>query len=177
MAAFAINRALHDRVRRHLHGHIEHVGFFLADFGAVTRTFVLREWRAIPPEGFEYQGAYHVSLTDEMKTDVIRWAWDAGASLVEAHSHIGFERAKFSPSDLWGFREWVPHLFWRLRARPYAALVVAGDTFDALAWIEAADSPEQVERVDIDDGTLLVATGRTLGELDENEDDERYEVA
>jgi len=177
MAAFAITRALHDQVRRHMRGRIEQVGFFLADFDAATRTFVLREWRAIPSEGFEYQGGYHVTLTDEMKTEVIRWAWDAGACLVEAHSHGYFGRAKFSPSDLWGFREWVPHLFWRLRARPYAALVAAGDTFDALAWIEAADKPEQVGRIELDDGRVLMATGRTLSELGEDEGYEEYEVA
>jgi hypothetical protein len=177
MADFAISRALYDEVRVHLRGSIEQVGFFLADFEDATRTFVLREWRAIPPEGFECQSAHHVTLTDEMKTEVIRWAWDAGASLVEAHSHGDFGRAKFSPSDLWGFREWVPHLLWRLRARPYAALVAAGDTFDALAWIEAADTPEQVGRIQLDDRTVLAATGRTLTELGEDEDHKEYGVA
>lgn len=112
-----------------------------------------------------------------MKTEVIKWAWNAGASLVEAHSHSDLGRAKFSSSDLWGFREWVPHLFWRLRARPYAALVTAGDTFDALAWIEAADNPEQVERIEVDDEAVLMATGRTLTELREDDDYARFEVA
>ncbi len=173
MATFAITRPLYDKVRGHLRGRVEQVGFFLAEFDAATRTFVLRDWRAIPPEGFEYQSTYHVTLTDEMKTEVIRWAWDAGACLVEAHSHADVGRAKLSPSDLWGFRDWVPHLFWRLRGRPYAALVTTGDTFDALAWVEAADQPEQVERIALNDGSFLVATARTLAALGNDE----YEVA
>jgi hypothetical protein len=177
MTAFAATRMLYDEARGHLRGRIEQVGFFLADFDAARRTLVLREWCAIPPEGFEYQSEYHVTLTDEMKIDVIRWAWNAGACLVEAHSHGDFGRAKFSPSDLWGFRDWVPHLFWRLRARPYAALVTTGATFDALAWVEAADHPEQVELVELDDGTVLVATGRTLTELGEDADYGEDEVA
>jgi hypothetical protein len=176
VATFAMPRALHDQVRRDLRGRVEQVGFFLADFDAPRRTFVLREWRAIPPDGFEHQTPHHVTLTDEMKAEVIRWAWEAGASLVEAHSHGDFGCAKFSPSDLWGFREWVPHLFWRLRARPYAALVVTAEAFDALAWIERADNPEQVERAELDDGTILEATRRTLSE-GEDEDYEAYEVA
>lgn len=177
MPAFAITRPLYDEVHRHLRGRIEQVGFFLADFDAATGKFVLGEWRPIPPEGFEYQSAYHVTLTDDMKTEVIRWAWDARACLVEAHSHADFGRAKFSPSDVMGFAQWVPHLFWRLRRRPYAALVTAGGTFDALAWIEAADKPEEIERIELDDGTVLVATGRTLNEPGDDEDYEQYEVA
>jgi hypothetical protein len=177
VAAFAVSSALYDQVRLHLQGRIEQVGFFLADFDGATRTFVLREWRAIPPEGFEYQSAYHVTLTDEMKTDVIRWASDAGASLVEAHSHADFGRARFSPSDLWGFREWVPHLFWRLRARPYAALVTAGGSFDALAWMDGPDKPEQVERIQLDDGTVVMPTRQTLAEIREDEVSEEDEVA
>jgi hypothetical protein len=167
VAAFAITRPLYNEARAHLRGRVEQVGFFLAEFDATTGTFVLREWRAIPPEGFEYQSAYHVTLNDEMKTEVIRWAWDAR----------DFGRAKFSPSDLWGFRDWVPHLFWRLRCRPYAALVTTGDTFDALAWIETPDQPEQVERIDLDDGIALVATARTLNEVGDDEPDHEFEVA
>lgn len=169
MAAIAISRALYDDLRLHLRGHVEQVGFFLADFDAETKTFVLREWRAIPPEGFEYQGAYHITLTDEMKTEVIQWAWDADACLVEAHSHKNSGPAKFSPSDFWGFRDWVPHLFWRLRRRPYAALVIAGESFDALAWIDSADEPEQAEHIELDDGTVFRATARTLIERHDDE--------
>ena len=73
--------------------------------------------------------------------------------------------------DLTG--DWVPHLFWRLRRRPYAALVTAGDTFDALAWVEAADLPEQTERIELDDGGVLVATACTLAALG----DDKLDVA
>lgn len=167
MATFSLRPELYEEVRDHLHGRIEQVGFFRATFDPETRTFNLYEWRAIPPDGFEYQGAFHVSLTDEAKAEMIKWAWDARACLVEAHSHSDSGPAEFSPSDLWGFRDWVPHLFWRLRRRPYGALVTAADSFDALAWVEAPDAPEQVERIELDDGRVLVATGRTLAEVRE----------
>jgi len=165
MASFAVTRELYDQACAHLRGPVEQVGFFLADFDSGSRRFVLREWRSIPPDGFEYQGAHHVTLTDETKTEIIRWAWGKRASLVEAHSHLGLDPAEFSPSDLRGFREWVPHLFWRLRRSPYAALVTADQTFDALAWVETAERPEQVDRLELDDGTVLTPTKRTLSEL------------
>ena len=177
MAAFSLSSELYDEVSCHLQGRIEQVGFFRATFDAETRTFNLYEWCAIPPEGFEYQGAYHVSLTDEARAEAIKWAWDARACLVEAHSHSDPGPAEFSPSDLWGFRDWVPHLFWRLRQRPYGALVTAGDSFDALAWLEAPDRPESVERIELDDGSVLVATGRTLAGVRENDREQELGAA
>jgi hypothetical protein len=58
----------------------------------------------------------------------------------------------------------VPHLWWRLRGRPYGALVTAGKTFDALAWVDGPNDVEQIERLDIEGGDTLLATGRTLRE-------------
>jgi hypothetical protein len=177
MAAFTATRVLWDEARAHLQGYVEQVGFFLAEFDVTTRTFALRDWRPIPPEGFEYQNAYHVTLTDEARIEVIQWATRAEACLVEAHSHGDWGRAQFSPSDLWGFCDWVPQLFWRLRRRPYAALVTAGDTFDALAWVEAADRPEQVDHIQLGDGTVLLATARTLGAANFDDAEGGEEVA
>jgi hypothetical protein len=162
VVAFRISRALYDEAHADLLGGVEHVGFFLADLDPPTHTFLVREWRSVPATGFEYQSAFHVTLTDEMKTEAIRWAWQARASLIEAHSHGDLLLPEFSPSDVRGLRDWVPHLFWRLRRRPYAAIVTAGDEFDGLAWISGPDQPEQVEQIEIDDGSILVASRRTL---------------
>src|SRR4051812_29383543 len=97
----------------------EQVGFFLASFEDRRQVFNLSEWWAVPPEGYEYQTNYHVTLTDEAQNEAIRWAWNSKACLVEVHSHGPLEPAQFSPSDLSGFVEWVPHVRWRLRGRPY----------------------------------------------------------
>ena len=162
MAALATGRALYESFRGHLRGDVEQVGFFLADYDEHKRLFSLVEWWPVPPEGFESQSAFHVMLTDETRATVIKWAWDAGKCLVEAHSHGGSGPAGFSPSDVWGFDEWVPHLWWRLRGRPYAAIVTPGESLDALAWIEAADVPEQIDHLKVAGAERLVATGRTL---------------
>lgn len=157
-----MDRSTYATLRDDLKGDDEQVGFFLADFDPSTREFEVRDWRIIGPAGFDFQSPYHVTLTDETKVEVIRWAWDSAASLIEAHSHDGIYPAELSPSDLLGLSDWVPHLFWRLRALPYAAIVTAGNDFDAVAWIEAADQPEQVERIELDDGTTVPATALTL---------------
>jgi proteasome lid subunit RPN8/RPN11 len=146
--------------RRHLQGHVEQVGFFLANYGADERSLTLREFRAIPPEGFETQTDYHVTLKDEIRPEIIQWATTAEACLVEAHSHVEGPAA-FSSSDIMGFDEWVPHVRWRLRARPYAAIVLAEDTFDAVAWIDRGEIPEQVDRLEVD-SAIHRATALTL---------------
>jgi hypothetical protein len=71
------------------------------------------------PGDFEIHSEFHVELTDEARSRVIKRAWDTGTTPVELHSHPGdFWGAKFSPSDMYGFAEFVPHCRWRLRGRP-----------------------------------------------------------
>jgi hypothetical protein len=73
-------------------------------------------------------------------------------------------------SDLLGFEEWVPHVRWRLQGRPYAALVCAGETWDALAWRQSTRTPEPIGAIEIVDGgsiALSIApTQRTIAALD-----------
>jgi hypothetical protein len=152
-----------DTVERHLE-QAEQVGFFLADWDGAARTFMLKDWRPVERDGYEVQTAVHVALTDEKRIEMIKWAWEEGASLVEVHSHGSWDPAGFSGSDLYGFEEWVPHLWWRLKGRPYAALVMAASSFDALAWVDAADLAEQVEELQVD-GRVRRATGETLAKL------------
>lgn len=151
--------------RAHLNSRPEQAGFFLADFDEGARALELRLWRPIPPEGFEYRSDYHLTLRDEVRADVIKWAWDGGACMVEAHSHDGRWPAMFSPSDVYGLEQWVPRLWWRLRARPYAAIVTTTDTFDALAWIDSADAPEAVGAIRVD-GADEHPTGESLRHWD-----------
>ena len=167
MPGLVVTPDLYAAFRTHMESSVEQVGFFLADFDVSHRRFALRDWRPIPPDGFELQSTYHVTLSDDARAEVIRWAWESGpaSSLVEAHSHGDKGPAAFSPSDTFGFTEWVPHLWWRLRGRPYAAIVTAGDTFDALAWIDSADAPEQITYLELVGERRIDATGGTLASL------------
>ncbi len=80
--------------------------------------------------------AWCVELADDARCRVLQWASGRDGWLIEAHSHLGSlgDPAAFSSVDLASLAEWVPHVRWRLRWRPYAALVFGPQTFDGLAW-------------------------------------------
>jgi hypothetical protein len=113
------------------------------------------------------QSSRHVVLADDVRPRVIKTAWDRNQCLLEAHSHGPGGHAEFSPSDLLGFENWVPHVRWRLRGRPYAALVAAGDAWDALVWIDRV--PIAPVGIEITDGghviDVLRITGATAAHL------------
>jgi hypothetical protein len=140
----------------------EEVGFFLGEYDTVSGNFDLRQWRFVEEHEVESRSGQHVVLTDDMRGELIRWAWNSGGVLVEAHSHGPDGVARFSGSDLVGFQEWVPHLSWRLQRRPYAAVVVAGDQVDAIAWVDDPKSPVPIEHIDVIGEREIVPTGLTM---------------
>jgi hypothetical protein len=130
-------------------------------------TFRSLEWLPVPPSGFASRSRYHFELTDEARAAVIKRAHDLGASLVEFHSHTSRWAAAFSASDLSGFEEFVPHIFWRLRGRPYAAVVVTRSGIDGLAWLENPLDAGRLEGI-IVGPRLLKATNPSSLELDKH---------
>lgn len=167
MTELALTSALHEPLRQHLRGRVEQAAFLLADYDPLTGIFTARDLRIVAANGFDIQTSFHISLADETRSSLIKWAWDNEASLVELHSHGDRPPAAFSSSDLLGFEEWVPHLWWRLGGRPYLALVTGGSSFDGLAWIDSPTEARQLDRIVIDDGRVLQATGLTMAALNE----------
>ena len=94
----------------------------------------------------------------------IKRAHDPGTCLVEFHSHTGPWPAAFSGSDLIGFREFVPHIWWRLKGRPYLAVVACRSTFDGFAWIAGPTAPVPIAGI-LNDETLMEPTGLSRWEL------------
>jgi hypothetical protein len=140
-------------------------GFAEKSDEADTVVFRLVEWMPVPPEGFEIQTAYHIELTDGMKAAAIKRAHDLRACLVEFHCHTGRWPAEFSGSDRLGFQEFVPHVLWRLRDRPYVAVVVARSGHDGLVWLKDPRAPQRLDGLRI--GTrFLRATGLTPLSMD-----------
>ena len=161
MISFLVPDDLYRACQEHLNGDVEQAGFFLAEWTDGGQ-FEMREWRPLAEEDLEFQGRSYLEIDDQARADIIRWAGKAGLSLVEVHSHIDWPVAAFSASDVHGFRDWVPHIWWRLAGRPYAAMVMCDGTFDALAWITGPGEPEQVKYIRLGTGTVLPATGATL---------------
>lgn len=91
----------------------------------------------------DFAGQYgdYLELTDRARVDIIKRATALQACLIEAHSHPGPWPAAFSLADRRGFTETVPQVWWRLKNRPYFALVFANDTYDGLAWLEDPNVP------------------------------------
>lgn len=153
-------------LREHLRAtETEQVAFLFTEASVLGEPLRVSELYAVPPEEFDFQSAYHVTLADEVRGHVIARAWQIGGSLVEVHSHGGGAPASFSRSDLWGFEEWVPHVRWRLQGRTYVALVFAENSFDALVWEEGRDGPSPLAELTVDGGATLVPTGRTYRRL------------
>jgi hypothetical protein len=81
--------------------------------------------------------------------------------VVEIQSHPWDWPAEFSLSDRGGLEETVPHMRWRLKERPYLAVVVALTSYDALVW--ALDGQEPAALVVEVEGERLLPTGLSVG--------------
>ena len=78
------------------------------------------------------------------------------------HSHPYPVPAAFSIADRIGLMETVPQMWWRLKARPYFAIVVAPSGFDALVWLDNPEVPGPLEAIIAGEQRLL-PTNRSLG--------------
>lgn len=151
MVQIAVDAELWNAVRQHLDLKAERLGFFTADWSPLTRDFTVRDWKPMAEQAAAVgPDELQVSLSDEARMAVIQWAAAEDACLIEVHSHGRRGPAAFSPFDLRNLADWVPHLRWRLRGRPYAAIVTSIHDLDALAWIDAVGEPVQVDGVAAD---------------------------
>jgi hypothetical protein len=133
-------------VTRHLlpDGALQEQAAFL--FARVARSdsqvmFTVIAAATLGPSDLAVQEEDSLELTDSARAWMIKRAHDLGASLIETHSHLGPWPAAFSLYDHAGLRETVPHMWWRLRKRPYVALVFAQGGFDALVWLDDPRNP------------------------------------
>lgn len=163
-AVIDVPKPVMDDVWHHLLGSdrgIEEAGFlFVRPTPGERQSYEVVDWDPILPDGFASSSAHHFELTDESRASVIKHAHDLGASLIEIHSHLGEAVPAFSPSDLYGFEEFVPHVWWRLRGRPYFAIVASGGGIDGLCWIEGPEAPERLAMIRTGE-TSLIPSGRS----------------
>lgn len=150
--ALELQPDLHRDLWEHLLPHgwrHEEAAFLFATYsgGEPNHILLAAEWYGVPPSGFEWRSAYHFELTDAVRAHVIKRAHDLGACLVELHSHLGDEPASFSPSDRAGLAEFVPHVWWRLKGRPYGAVVVTRGGFDGLVWLSDPLTTERLPTI------------------------------
>ena len=95
-------------------------------------------------DDFSMQDEDSLELTNDCRARLIKRAHELRASLVEIHSHPQANGAAFSRSDRIGLKETVAHMRWRLKGRPYVALVVTPSGYDALVWTHETVSPSRL---------------------------------
>ena len=110
---------------------------------------------------FAAQHSDYLELSDEARIALIKHAHHLGAALAEFHSHPGPWPAAFSLADRIGLKETVPHMRWRLKKRPYLAIVVASSGFDALVFPGEAHAPEALTGIDAG-GVVMRPTNNSL---------------
>src|ERR1700747_1814788 len=125
----------------------EHAAFLLGAYEAEMRTIRVLSHELLLSEDFVAQEIDYLELKDSVRARLIKRAHDNQACLIEMHSHPGDAAAAFSLSDFSGLQETVPHMLWRLKGQPYAAIVVANSSFDALAWYPDASRPVKLDGV------------------------------
>ncbi len=141
----------------------EEAAFLFARPADDGSTFEVIEAQLLTPADFAHHQSNYLELDDATRGALIKRAHDIDASLVELHSHPGPFPAAFSYADLRGLQDTVPYMWWRLKNRPYFAIVVADGGFDALAWIIDPAAPEPLHIVA--DGRLLCPTKNTLSRM------------
>ena len=144
----------------------ESAAFIFAEFHELSHCLTLKtqDYLLVEPSGFKVQYDDYIELSNETRISIIKKAHQMNAVLIELHSHP-FDSpwaAAFSNADMNGFEETVPHMWWRLPDRPYAAIVVSPRGFDSLIWKKTPRSPEFLTALRVD-GVLLRPTNMSLG--------------
>jgi len=158
--------ALLQDIRLHLFGNgtdREQGGFLLCSSRLEEHELVFEALKWLPsrPEDYVVHDIDYLELRDDARARLIKHAHDEQASIVELHSHPSPRAAAFSPFDLSGLAEFVPHVRWRLKQRPYGALVFGFHTFDGLAWISNAKAAVALRTISTE-STSHGATGLSM---------------
>ena len=144
----------------------ESAAFIFAEFHEANQSLVLKaqDYFLVGQDGFKAQYDDFIELSDESRITIIKKAHQTNTALIELHSHPfnSSWAAAFSLADMNGFEETVPHMWWRLPGRAYAAIVISPRGFDSLVWLKDPHSPECLTALRVD-SELQKPTGMTLG--------------
>lgn len=170
MATISFPQELFDQLTQHLGKAAESVAFMRCSTPSEDGAFLVRSLHLVADNAITIGEDGECELDDDVRREVIMWATETEECLVEAHSHgLLFRPARFSRFDLAQLSTWVPHVRWRLRGRPYAALVTASLDFDGLAWI--GPEAESVDTVTVDGRDAITTTGLSIKYIERSHDD------
>lgn len=161
-----LDRPLKESIWEHMLGHPrghERLGFVCTRPLTTPTHQVLTpmEWLPLHDKDLVPGSGDALEMAEHAQAAVIKRAHDLNAILVEFHSHPWDMPAQFSGYDMRGFEEFVPHVRWRLKGRPYGAVVVSRSGFDSLLWDGDIDNPIGIDPLVVE-GSVLRPTGLTL---------------
>lgn len=119
-------------LKDHMDHCVERAAFIFASYD--TGTLHVRDIWLLDDDGYNTSTADHLAAHEDALPEVIHRAHAANHAVIEAHSHNFRGQTRFSNYDLDNIAELAPHMLWRLPNRPYTALVIGPDSFDALQW-------------------------------------------
>ncbi len=152
-------------VRSHLFQNELEQGAFL--YAVITANdketeFNVVEAYLVPPEGWQIQMDVHLEMKDGERAKIMNQAKQKNLALVDCHSHpAAFSNVWFSPSDRYGISEFAAYAKWKLSGKPYAAMVWAESSIDAVAWDNDFTEALPIQKIVIEDGKekILVPKG------------------
>jgi hypothetical protein len=134
-------------LERHFAKRTEQVAFL---FLTETRPdqFECKDIFLVPSGDLVNESEVHSEVSERAVTAVLKKATAGGFCLCEIHSHpFSKSDTQFSYSDKAGFAEFVPHIWWRLKGRPYFAIVLGQRECDALGWLKNPLHPDPVSEI------------------------------
>lgn len=154
----------YDAIHSYVFGADERVAFLFATRnGAAASPKVIDAWLPADHDYLE-RDRHGVELADHVRPQLIRIAHERGLAVIEVHAHNWpGPYTRFSFIDLDGLRDLGPHMTWRLPGRPYTALVLGPDSFDALQW-HPSGAITSIEALEVD-GEAYHPTGLSIGSL------------
>lgn len=136
--------------------------FFAFEESASGGQLFVRNIQLLGQSNFVSQKSDYLEVSDQTRRDVIKKAHAEGLAVAEFHSHPFDMPAEFSYADFDGLTHTVPHMLWRLKERPYVAVVVGPRDFDGLIWLP--DKSVSVLATIFDGDDEFAATGRSINQ-------------
>jgi len=158
-----IPTGIHDRIRDHLfQSELEQAAFLFAstevDAGGIR--FHVQDCYLVPSAGWDVQMDVYLEMSDEERAKILKMARDRNAAIIDCHSHPhSQEEVWFSPSDLAGITEFGQYVKWKLKGRPFAALVFAEASIDGVVWHGEFAGAEPLSALSIEGQARLRPTG------------------
>lgn len=161
-------------IKRHLAKKTEQVAFLFLNQTDID-SFECKDAFLVPELELINQSEYHSEVSDRVIADVIKKAATIHSCLCEIHSHpFSKSNTRFSPSDMLGFAEFVPHVWWRLKGLPYFAIVFGSKDCDAMAWLKNPKRPTLVSQIQFGDDALTPTGLSYHGLMSDIAEQERY---